>query len=214
MIDYRLVPAFCINLDSRPDRWVAVQEQFRKLGWPVTRFSAVRYESKSPNRLSVNHAGAMDSHKKVWGMISELKCEVAAVFEDDAMFPSDFADVFPKAYGELPEDWQVWHLHSFGPQQTRNIVPNGTLTTRLMRTGWGAHGYLLKKKFASKLIDFCDSKKMNDDVLLTSGLLSHGVQPYGTMLKHTLCFQSGIDSNIPETAQVRYWKAVMNTYNR
>lgn len=214
MIDYRMLPAFCINLDSRPDRWTMVQEEFLKLSWLVTRVPAVRYEGESPNRLSLGHAGAMESHKKVWGMISELECDVAAVFEDDAVFPSDFADVFPKAYEELPEEWGVWYLHSFGPQQMGNIVPNGTFTTKLKRMGWGAHGYLLKKDFAPKLIDFCDSKKMNDDVLLTSGLLSRGVQPYGTMPKFTLCFQNGMDSNIPETTQVNYWRGVMKKYNR
>jgi len=214
MIDYRLVPAFCINLDSRPDRWATVQEEFRKIDWVVTRFPAVRYEGKSPNRLSINHAGAMDSHKKVWGMISRLECDVAAVFEDDAVFPSDFADVFSKAYAELPKDWQVWHLHSFGPQQMKNIVPNGAFTTKLKKMGWGAHGYLLKKDFASKLVNFCDLKKMNDDALLTSGLLSRGVQPYGTMPEFTLCFQSGEDSNIPETSQVNYWRSLIRRYNR
>lgn len=214
MIDYRLIPSFCINLDSRPDRWMSVQDEFRKLDWPVRRVSAVVHKKSTPNGLTPGRAGVMDSHKKVWSMIAAEKFDIAAVFEDDVVFPSDFFDIFPKAYEELPKDWKVWHLHSFGPRQMNRIVPNGLYTTKLERNGWGAHGYVIKKEIAPVLLDYASSGKNIADILLTSGLLSRGTQPYGTMPKFTLCFQNGMDSNIPETAQVNYWKNAMKMYNR
>lgn len=214
MKDYRSIPAFCINIDERKERWAQAQGEFKRLNWPVARVSAVVYEKPPIKGLSKGHAGALDSHKKTWRMILEEDCDEAAVFEDDAVFPSDFAGVFPKAYAELPKDWRLWHLHSFGPQQMKRIVMCGTYITKLVRMGWGAHGYLVRREFLPKMIDLLEKRKMNDDVFLTSGLRRAGFQPYGTAPRSTLCLQRGEGSDIPETSQIGYWRRMKNAYMR
>ena len=214
MEDYRSIPAFCINIDGRRDRWRQAQDEFNRLNWSPIRVSAIVHNERPAGGLSAGTSGALDSHRKVWGMILEEECEVAAVFEDDAVFPSDFEEVFPKAYAELPKDWNLWHLHSFGPKQMKSIVLHGTYITKLVSMGWGAHGYLVKKDFASKMLEIIERRKMSADVFLTSGLMRSGHQPYGTAPRFTLCFQRGDSSDIPETSQLGYWRRMANAYMR
>jgi hypothetical protein len=52
------------------------------------------------------------------------------------------------------------------------------------------------------------------DTILTLGLKSAGVQPYGTVPKHTLCFQNGEDSDIAETSQLGYWQKQISYFYR
>lgn len=42
-MDFISLPAFCINLDARPDRWESVRNQFGGLDWEVKRVSASMY---------------------------------------------------------------------------------------------------------------------------------------------------------------------------
>jgi hypothetical protein len=96
----------------------------------------------------------------------------------------------------------------------KSIVPNGKYTTRLVRMGWGAHGYIVKKRFIPTMLDILGRRNMNDDVFLTSGLMNAGFQPYGTIPSSTLCFQRGESSDIPETSQLGYWRRMMIAYMR
>lgn len=215
MPDYSLIPAFCINLDRRPDRWSKVEREFSNLAWPVNRVSAVETPKELVTRLKSPAAGCLESHRKVWRMVSGLESDVAAVFEDDVVFPSDFGKVFPEAFSELPEDWKVWHLHSFGIKQMRNFKINGKHITKLNSHGWGSHGYLVRRHFAETLLS--TSTKMANkpvDMLLTLGIKSKGFQPYGVIPESTLCFQRGEDTDILHGSQCHYWRKALNRFKR
>jgi GR25 family glycosyltransferase involved in LPS biosynthesis len=212
---YKEIPAFCINLDNRSDRWSKVKEQFDAIGWSVSRVSALTHKDCPKYRLTPGQAGCIESHKKIWNIVSKCNCEVVAVFEDDAVFPSDFDQIFPKAYQELPSDWKVWHLHSFGPRQMNSILQYGSCLTKLTKSGWGFHGYLIKVNFALQVLSLSSKfENLNIDALLTHGLIKSGIQPYGVLPELTLCFQRGEDTDIPETKQNKYWTNMRLRYTR
>lgn len=202
------VPSFCINLDRRLDRWLEFCDESSRVGFVSERASAVdRMTGMS------GPAACMESHRKVWGLVSSCGHDLVGVFEDDATFPSYFDEVFRVAVDELPHDWKIWHLHSFGPAQKYDMV--GRHVTRLKRMGWGSHGYIIKKDFAKELLGLSDHvKNMPVDVLLTTGMRYLGVNPYGVDLDHTLCIQSAKDTDIPESTQSRYWTKVKSMYMR
>lgn len=215
MLDFRSIPAFCINLDSRPDRWESVRKQFNGLDWEVKRVSASTYDTKIVSALRPGPAACMESHRALWKLIAKHPCEIAAVFEDDAVFPSDFKEVFPKAYKELPENWKVWHLHSFGPAQMKRLAMLSDYITKLDKKGWGSHGYLVKKSFAKIALDLSFKiLNMPVDMFLTYGISKRQFLSCGISPKYTLCFQDGSDSDIPETKQNRYWTNMRIKYNR
>lgn len=215
MIDFCSIPAFCINLDSRPDRWKNVQSEFSKLNWELTRVAASVWSPRVVSKLRRGPAACIESHRSVWRIIADHPCEIAAVFEDDAVFPSDFREVFPKAYDELPEDWNVWHLHSFGPAQMKRLTTLSEYITKLDKSGWGSHGYLIKRDFAPVALRFSfEITNQPVDMFLTHGITSKGFLSYGVSPKYTLCFQLGKDTNIPETKQTAYWDRMRRTYCR
>lgn len=205
------IPAYCINLDFRQDRWEQVSSEFKKLNWNLQRVSAVpavykkKNYPKNPNLpAQIRSPGAvacMKSHRKAWEIVSLQEHPVAAIFEDDAMFPSDFESIFEKAYAELPEDWKIWHLHSFNVNNQKRFFAKrksmGQYVTKLVFRGLGSHGYLIKKCFAKKLIELSLKTKKAVDTFLTIGL-NKETKVYGVINRHTLCFQRAEKSNIRE----------------
>ncbi len=208
-IDYRQIPALCINLDRRPDRWAQVQQQFARLAWSVERVSAVTYAEKTVGGIDANHAGALDSHRACWRLCLERGHEMAAVFEDDVVFSSDFKDIFPRAYQALPTGWRFWQFHSSHAKTS----PVSQYIVRIVSAGWGSHGYLVT---AAGCRDLLAIEQYNHcDVLMTRDYLAKGGQPLGMPLPYSLCFQKGDnDSNIPVTNQALFWRRQRLKYCR
>lgn len=212
------IPAFCINLDFRSDRWDLVSKEFKKLNWNLQRISAVEavYESRSyPNDHNIPaqirspaHKACVDSHRNAWKIVSKQDHEVVAIFEDDAMFPSYFQSIFEEAYSELPEDWKIWHLHSFAQEKNHHNL--GKYLTKLVSRGMGSHGYLIKKSFSEKLIELSLTTKMAIDTILTTIIQNSKINVYGVRNENALCFQRANDSNIKETAHIAnfYYKKI------
>lgn len=208
------IPAFCINLNERPDRWASVQEQFANLSWPVNRWPGVVDAAGLYPRLARGHCGLIKSCQQLWQHCLSSGLDVVAIFEDDAVFPTDFADIFPQAYAELPADWLAWHLHA----ATADITPVGKYVVKFRSSCWGTHGYLTNARGMSKLLEFTAAFTADNvytaDSILTTCLLNAGLSPYGVTPAHTLCFQSGASSNIPETAALGFWQKLKTKYYR
>lgn len=199
-MDFRQIPAFCINLDARSDRWARVTGEFARIGWSVTRARAAQHEKSPYPGLSAGHAGCLDSHKALWQRCVTEKLPVIAVFEDDAVFPSDFIDIFPLAASELPPDWELWHLHA-----TRALLED--VSEHLVRiTGkmWGSHGYLVTAHGCEKLIELSDTAPV--DLRMSKDFVLAGGQAYGMRAECALAFQQGDDTDIPQTAQLEFWR--------
>jgi len=86
---------YCINLDSRPDRWEECEDEFKRINWKVDRFPG--------STRSFNHA-QYECIKACVGFESSL------ILEDDCEF-KDMAHL-PDALSSLPNDWDIVSLGS------------------------------------------------------------------------------------------------------
>jgi GR25 family glycosyltransferase involved in LPS biosynthesis len=208
---YTNIPAFCINLDYRADRWSSVLQQFMRLNWAVTRWPALQVKNTDGSTLSAGAAGCLASHRGVWQHVIANALPVVAVFEDDAVFPTDFAEVFAVIRKELPADWQLLHLHSMAAHGAAHISPH--ILKYNGQSGWGSHGYIITNSGCQTALEINDPHAPVDD-LLTRSMFQAGATPYGIIDKYTLCFQSGQDSDIPATQAVGHWRALRDSHWR
>jgi glycosyl transferase family 25 len=191
------IRSFCINLDRRQDRWAEAKKEFEKIEVNPTRVSAV--EGRKPEgRMTGSQTSCLHSHKKIWLEVIESGIEVAAVFEDDVVFSSDFHEVLKASISELPSGWDLLHLHS----THAGVKPLGDHTNLILKDLWGAHGYILKRSAAERLLPMV----AHADGALSHLFLKSGGRPYGIKEAWTICFQRGSDSDIPETQQLGFWR--------
>ena len=128
------IPAFCINLERRPDRW----QQFSKQpGVPpnVKRFIGVdgaKLDIETDDRIplitkrnikqkirraheelnTVGGIGCALSHIAVWEWIVQNQAPVTLVFEDDAKVPANFTEIMNATIDRSPvlKDTSQWEL--------------------------------------------------------------------------------------------------------
>lgn len=99
---------YCINLDTRKDRWEDSQKEFKKLDLKVERFSGIVYtETSDPfwNRCIGCHL----SHLAILKLAKSLNKSVF-IFEDDIKFINNYSEVLNKSLEELPEDFDMFYL--------------------------------------------------------------------------------------------------------
>lgn len=208
-LDYRQIPAFCINLDRRPDRWALSEREFARFNLSVTRWPGVEYVESPYPALRPGQAGCLDSHKQIWRHMLENGWPATLVFEDDVVFSSDFKDIFAAAARELPEDWDVWSLHATRAQMTYV----GKYIARLRGPLWGTHGYLVSRRGCERLLAFPDDRPV--DARLSPVFSAREGNVYGIPVKHAIVFQRGTDeSDIVGSAQVLFWRRQRARYCR
>lgn len=132
------VPAYCITLDRRSDRWQRFTSQTVAAGLHVKRWSAVDGQTidiESDERISVftkrniiektrrSHEeldsiggiGCALSHINLWKKLVESTDEYMLIMEDDAAVPADFVEKANKILATSsmlrnPSTWDVWML--------------------------------------------------------------------------------------------------------
>ena len=144
---------FCINLDSRPDRWEFAQSEFDKVGilYRVQRVPALTTEEMPYDPRPVKKRNASDllgqfacasSHNKCTKLAIQCNAKNYLVFEDDFYFRDYNADYLKKCINELPTDWR---LFSFGYNGWSQRKPNESYSENLNKMyGFGlAHSYAI-----------------------------------------------------------------------
>jgi len=93
--------AYCINLDSRPDKWEWISEESKKLDLELVRFSGFKRNK--------GHEGCRLSHLT---LLAELKDQGEfMIIEDDMEICVDNPiELMNEAYSQLPEDWDMFYL--------------------------------------------------------------------------------------------------------
>ncbi len=107
---------YCINLDSRTDRWIKCQEKFKKLGIldKVERFSACKFQH--PNiqfKKLLGQAGCTLSHLSILKKALDNNYSNYLVLEDDFEIDetqTDFLLKLNNSLNELPSDWDILYL--------------------------------------------------------------------------------------------------------
>jgi len=149
---------FCINLDSRSDRWEEAQKEFIKHSLNVERVSAIQGSKMNlefPVEIKEGAVGCSLSHLFVLKMAKQLGLENYLILEDDIQFDPNFLDKFEHIKNEIPSDWDMLylggqHYHGMNLKQISEHVfkCEYTLTT---------HSFAIKNTvydlFIDKLID-------------------------------------------------------------
>jgi hypothetical protein len=122
------ISVYCINLDSRKDKWKLSVEEARKIGVNLIRYPAIW--------KNIGHDGCRATHL---ALLEEAKGEgVVMVTEDDFRIIVDNPiEIVQKAYSQLPDDWDMFYLGA-----TLN-VPLEQYSDNLFRLkrAWATHAF-------------------------------------------------------------------------
>lgn len=141
------IPAFCITLERRQDRWRRFQDQSGIDGLELKRFLGVdgkTIDIRNDNRValctkrnilakmrrsheeldSVGGVGCALSHIAVWQWMVDNNQEICLVFEDDAVVPPDFIQKANACINDSvilrdPKKWDMWLLGGIWDKLTR-----------------------------------------------------------------------------------------------
>lgn len=100
---------YCINLDREPERWVAMQRRFGRLGVArgIRRFSAADTPVDP-------HIGRALSHRRIIAEAQREQLKTILVCDDDVRFSPDAADVLRLSLVELEgREWQLLYLGGY-----------------------------------------------------------------------------------------------------
>lgn len=126
---------YCINLDSRPDRWEESENEFNRIGWSVERFPG---STKSFNHAQYECLKACKDYKS------------SLILEDDCEFKSlDHLD----ALKSLPKDWDLVSLGSTLLSKHKEKVNDNLYR---YRDGWATQAMGYSQKMVSWLVDNFD----------------------------------------------------------
>jgi GR25 family glycosyltransferase involved in LPS biosynthesis len=152
---------FCINLDSRPDRWELAQDEFRKVGIldRVERVTALTTEEMPYDPRPVKSRNTSDllgqfacasSHNKCTKLAIQYNAKNYLAFEDDFYFKEYDKDYLNTCIDELPSDWR---LFSFGYNNWSERAPIKSYSDNLNKMyGFGlAHAYAINKNMFTHL---------------------------------------------------------------
>ena len=171
------IPAYCITLERRPDRWKRFQDQSGIQGMDMRRFLGVdgkKVDIQKDNRIalstkrnilkkyrrsheeldSVGGVGCALSHIAVWEWMVDNNQEIAVIFEDDAQVPDNFIKnanncIESSQLLQNPLQWDMWLLGGNWVDLTK--IPNEDKAVRV-----GAfylfHAYVLTLHGAKRLL--------------------------------------------------------------
>jgi glycosyl transferase family 25 len=171
------IPAFCITLERRQDRWRRFQDQSGINQLDLKRFIGVdgkTIDIRKDNRValctkrnilaksrrsheeldSVGGVGCALSHIAVWQWMVDTNQEVCLIFEDDAVVPDDFVEKTNKCIKDSiilkdPKKWDMWLLGGIWDNLTR--IPE---ESKAIRVGEFVlfHAYIMTLHGAKRLL--------------------------------------------------------------
>lgn len=110
---------YCVNLESRPDRWEQVQKEFNKFNITnVNRFNAVDGSKiGNPNpRLLKGEVGILVTHINIIDMAKDKGFENILIMEDDVYFTDELFKL-EEYMSAVPNDWDMLYFganHVYG----------------------------------------------------------------------------------------------------
>ena len=154
---------FCINLDSRPDRWELAQSEFKKVGIldRVERVTAITTDELPYDPRPRKHRSGSDllgqfacasSHNKCTKLAIQYNAKNYLAFEDDFYFRDFDESYLNTCINELPSDWR---LFSFGYNDWSQRKPVESFSKNLNKMhGFGlAHAYAINGTIFEHLND-------------------------------------------------------------
>jgi GR25 family glycosyltransferase involved in LPS biosynthesis len=111
---------YCINLDSRTDKWEECENIFEKKGLIVERVSALQPQPSGLGHVKDAEKSLKETHKSIIERVKEDGLKNVLIFEDDVEFCDLLSDYtgqpmdvrFENSIKFLPEEWDVLYLGS------------------------------------------------------------------------------------------------------
>jgi glycosyl transferase family 25 len=174
------IPAFCITLERRQDRWRRFQDQPGIQGLDLKRFLGVDGKTldwKKDDRIatltkrniatktrrsheeldSIGGVGCALSHIAVWQWMVDQNQPLCLVFEDDAIVPADFKEKANRCIQQSvvlkdPQAWDMWLLG--GKWDELTSIPGEPKESGVVRVGAFVlfHAYVLTLHTAKRLL--------------------------------------------------------------
>lgn len=156
-----------INLDSRFDRKILVEQEFQKLNINPIRISGIVPQIDNPHYRGI--LGCTLSHKKCLQMALEQNSNIL-IFEDDVKFLDNAIETIELALEEVST--MEWDMLYFGANVCWNEsqdVPLKQVTNHLARLTWAqaTHAYSVNKNFVSKLLHYIPNQIYPLDLVYT-----------------------------------------------
>jgi hypothetical protein len=101
---------YCINLDSRKDRLISAEKEFKKFNVNFERISGIKNKFMIEKIISDAEAGIVLTHKLIYIDAIKNNYNNILILEDDLIFRDTFVEDFNKTIKELPEDWDLFYL--------------------------------------------------------------------------------------------------------
>jgi GR25 family glycosyltransferase involved in LPS biosynthesis len=192
------IEIYCINLARRHDRWKNMQQEFDKHNFTVHKWIAI--DSKEYNLR--NPLACYLSHMSLLNFCNLMEQKQVLIFEDDVVLSNNFTQKLQDILKEIPSDWDALSLHCF-KAETNKISDN---LCKLLSPMFGTHAILLNKKGIEKVIN------NKNKTCLEEAYFAALDNFYAVNLENTMAFQTGEDSDIPETSIINEYKNFYDKY--
>ncbi len=174
---------YCINLDTRLDKWNECEKEFNKLNIQVERFPAINGNPifKQGMNLTAGAYGLMLTHQEIMIEVALKNYKNVLILEDDVTFIDNFYNYFFEKIKSLPEDWDLLYLggnNMFHKGKFKLITGNPnieihkynyrTLNHELCKTTWTqtTHAVSINNKAYGSVLDYIrkNNNKPIDDI--------------------------------------------------
>jgi glycosyl transferase, family 25 len=167
MNDHNLIPAYYINLATRPDRRQFMEQQFARLGMSVQRIEAVAASEVPAERLaqlvgagkrialSPVEVACLLSHERTWRTFLGTGAEHALVLEDDVVMSEGLPHFLDRAlHAGLGVD--LMKLETYHQKvhlgRARRIVAGDLAVRQLLSSHLGTGAYVISRRQAERAL--------------------------------------------------------------
>ena len=174
---------YCINLDSRTDRWDECQQMFSKYNLEVERFSAFEPNVEATCCISNKKFSLIRTHREIIKICRENGLNNVLIFEDDVEFcdylpgytKASLEERFNNSISHLPNDWNVLYLGCGNYTNNRSLVGG-----ELYKIGYGltTHAIAINKNFYDTIIDKLEVPFQELDTIYCELLYKHNCFSY------------------------------------
>jgi len=129
------LPCFCINLDSRPERWEQTKKSFEGTGLVLQRFNAIKHAE--------GWRGCGESHVALAREAMRKGLPWILILEDDCEPVADFSTRWPIVKMALWEQRHAWDMFLGGPTAIKGPIETIGEHLTLIDGAYALHFYLL-----------------------------------------------------------------------
>jgi GR25 family glycosyltransferase involved in LPS biosynthesis len=144
---------YCINLEDREDRWLEVQEEFKKLNIKAKRFKAIKNENGA--------LGCKQSHLKIIQEAKDRNLKNILIFEDDVKFVTvdDIHLVIDSTLKQLND--LNWNMFYFGASIHPELGIIEKVSNNILKTNFAytTHAYAVN----SNVFDYILTESLNNN---------------------------------------------------